>query len=721
MVYDLIIIGGGPAGAAAGVYAARKKIKVLLITKEFGGQSLVSDNIENWIGVKKITGFELAQMLEGHLRAQEDLEVIDGETVSKVEKSGEASGAVKFKVTTESGKIYETKTVLLAAGSRRRKLGVPGEDKFEGRGVAYCSTCLPPTEAIVANSSLRSIAEIERGQPVLTHDGTFRGVAETMTRDYDGELVEIRTRMFSEPVQLTPNHPVLATMITKGNGNAYWRDFSIAPPVWLRADQLTTQHSLLYPRILTHRDVDKISISDFLAVPVKDGMATYNRRSPTSVAVPNKIPVNGAFMRLAGYFIAEGSITSTGINFYFSKKEREFAQDVADMAMQLFQLKAHMKIEGSVLRVHLYSEIIRDLFELLFGKYAHNRKLPHWMVLLPQKKLAELIKGIYRGDGCKRKKDFCIVTNSRGLTYQLRDILLRLGIVPSIQRRSKEKLNKHPGKIGDRIIRFNHDKYHIIIGGSSLKRMGEVVDISHEKVKNRNRICRHFWIDDRYLYLPVRIIKRRLYSGKVHNLVVENNGTYVAKNFIVHNCDAPVFKDKVVAVIGGGNSGLEAVVDLFPYANKIYLIHRGDTLKGDPITQEEVKKNPKVEIILNAETQEIIGDKVVEKLSYKDKKTGETKELEVQGVFIEIGSVPNSEIVKDLVELNEYGEVIVDHKTQATSEKGIWAAGDITDVLYKQNNISAGDAVKAVLNIYDYLKSLSRPAAKTALAQNNSV
>ena len=313
-MYDLVIIGGGPAGVAAGVYAARKKLKVVLITESFGGQSLVSDEIQNWIGAVSISGFDLAKKLEDHLRAQEDIEIVDPDVVSKVEKiKPDASGVVHFKVTTREGKIFDARTVFIASGSRRRKLGVPKEKEFEGKGVVYCSTC-----------------------------------------------------------------------------------------------------------------------------------------------------------------------------------------------------------------------------------------------------------------------------------------------------------------------------------------------------------------------------------------------------------DAPIFKDKVVAVVGGGNSGLEAVVDLFSYASKIYLLHRRDELKGDPTTQEDVVSNPKVEVILNAETQEILGGKMVSGLKYKDTKTGEVKELNVEGVFVEIGSVPNSEIVKGLAEINKRGEIVVDHKTQATSETGIWAAGDITDVLYKQNNISAGDAVKAVLNIYDYLHSIDR-------------
>lgn len=306
-MYQLIIIGGGPAGVAAGVYAARKKMKTLLITDSFGGQSLVSADVRNWIGTKSVSGFDLGKMLEDHLRAQEDIEIVDGDRVALIERS-----PAGFSMKTEGGKSLEAEYVLLASGSRRRKLGVPGEQKFEGRGVAYCSIC-----------------------------------------------------------------------------------------------------------------------------------------------------------------------------------------------------------------------------------------------------------------------------------------------------------------------------------------------------------------------------------------------------------DAPLFKGKDVAVVGGGNAGLEAVIDLFPYAEKIYLLNRSDALKGDPVTQEKIRANDKVHIILGAETMEILGDQFVNGLKYKAISSGETKELPLGGVFVEIGIIPNSEIVKGLVEINEFGEVVVDHKTQATSCAGIWAVGDVSDVLYKQNNISAGDAVKAVLNIYDAIRKFS--------------
>lgn len=307
-MYDLIIIGGGPAGAASAIYAGRKKMKTLVITESFGGQSLVSDSIENWIGVKKMTGFDLAKMLEDHIRAQEGIEIKMPEKVTSVKKI--ESG---YEVSSDKNNNYQAKTIIITSGGRRRRLGVSGEDKFDGKGVSYCSTC-----------------------------------------------------------------------------------------------------------------------------------------------------------------------------------------------------------------------------------------------------------------------------------------------------------------------------------------------------------------------------------------------------------DAPVFKDKVVAVIGGGNAGLEAVVDLISYATKIYLINRGSELSGDPLTQEEVKKSGKVNIINNAEAQEIFGGEFVEGLKYLNKQNNQINDLPLDGVFVEIGSVPNSNFLNGLVEMNKVGEIIVDHKTGATSASGIFAAGDVTDEIYKQNNISAGDGVIAALSAYNYLLNIKK-------------
>lgn len=169
-------------------------------------------------------------------------------------------------------------------------------------------------------------------------------------------------------------------------------------------------------------------------------------------------------------------------------------------------------------------------------------------------------------------------------------------------------------------------------------------------------------------------------------------------------CDAPLFKDKEVVVVGGGNSGLEAVMDLLPYAKHVTLLHRNRSLKGDPATQEKaLTDGSKVTVVLNAEVSAIIGDQWVTGVTYRDAAAGAERQLPVEGVFVEIGLDPNSALVRGLVNVNDRGEVTVDPMTQATSRAGVWAAGDVTDGKYRQNNISAGDAVKAVLHIYETL------------------
>lgn len=181
-------------------------------------------------------------------------------------------------------------------------------------------------------------------------------------------------------------------------------------------------------------------------------------------------------------------------------------------------------------------------------------------------------------------------------------------------------------------------------------------------------------------------------------------------------CDAPLFSGKKVAVVGGGNAGLEAVQDLIPYAAEIYLFNHSDRIKGDQATFEKIKKSEKFkELILNAEVLEVAGDKFVSSLKYRDKQTKEEKTMALDGVFVEIGSVPNSEIVKDLVELDQWGQVVTDPRHASTSHPGIFAAGDITNDPYKQNNISAGDAVKAALAAYNYLlqRQKQSPAAES--------
>jgi alkyl hydroperoxide reductase subunit F len=166
------------------------------------------------------------------------------------------------------------------------------------------------------------------------------------------------------------------------------------------------------------------------------------------------------------------------------------------------------------------------------------------------------------------------------------------------------------------------------------------------------------------------------------------------------SCDGPLFDGMDVAVIGGGNAGFESAAQLLAYCKSVTLLNRSDVFRADEITVEKVLKNPKMTAIKNADILEIQGDKFVEGLIYKDKITGEEKELKVSGIFVEIGPIPNTDLVKDLVPLDKIGKIKIDAWSQKTEVPGIWAAGDCTNVLYHQNNIAAGDAVRAVEDIY---------------------
>lgn len=170
-------------------------------------------------------------------------------------------------------------------------------------------------------------------------------------------------------------------------------------------------------------------------------------------------------------------------------------------------------------------------------------------------------------------------------------------------------------------------------------------------------------------------------------------------------CDAPMFGEQDVVVIGGGNSAFEAVSQLLAYAKTVIIIQRSE-FRAEPILMEKILSNPKVKAITNVDLLEIKGDKFVTSLIYKDKKTGKIIELPTQGIFVEIGANPAVDFVKNsLVKLNEKEEIIIEPKTQKTNALGIWAAGDCTDGLYRQNNIAVGDAIKAVEDIYRFLKS----------------
>jgi alkyl hydroperoxide reductase subunit F len=168
------------------------------------------------------------------------------------------------------------------------------------------------------------------------------------------------------------------------------------------------------------------------------------------------------------------------------------------------------------------------------------------------------------------------------------------------------------------------------------------------------------------------------------------------------HCDGPLFKGKRVAVIGGGNSGVEAAIDLAGIVGQVTLIEFDTALRADAVLQRKLNSLKNVTVITNAQTTEITGDQKVNGLVYKDRASGELKTVELEGVFIQIGLVPNTDWLKGVVDLSKHGEIIVDAKGQ-TSVPGVFAAGDVTTVPFKQIIIAAGEGAKAALSAFDYL------------------
>lgn len=167
-------------------------------------------------------------------------------------------------------------------------------------------------------------------------------------------------------------------------------------------------------------------------------------------------------------------------------------------------------------------------------------------------------------------------------------------------------------------------------------------------------------------------------------------------------CDGPLFSGQDVAVIGGGNAAFESASQLAQYCKSVTIIHRGSEWKAEAITVEKVLARPNVSAIMNAETTEIYGEKFVQGLKYKDK-DGAEQNLPLAGIFVEIGQIPNTSMVEGVVELDNYKRIKIDYARQRTSVSGVWAAGDCTNVLYHQNNIASGDAVRAIEDLYNFL------------------
>ncbi len=192
-------------------------------------------------------------------------------------------------------------------------------------------------------------------------------------------------------------------------------------------------------------------------------------------------------------------------------------------------------------------------------------------------------------------------------------------------------------------------------------------------------------------------------GAKHRHLNIPGEEEYTGKG--VHycsTCDGPFYKGLSVAVIGGGNSGVEAALDLSGIAKDVTLIEFMPELKADQVLQQKLSERENIKVLKNSAVKEVKGSEFVEELMYTDRETEKATSIKVDGMFIEIGLSANSDIVKGLVEVNQIGEIVID-SSNMTSVKGIFAAGDVTTVKQKQIVIAVGEGAKAALGAFEYL------------------
>ena len=701
-LYDTIIIGSGPAGLTAAIYATRANLKTLVVAGQVaGGQLMLTTEVENYPGFPKgVLGPELMELWRQQAERFR-AEFVD-DNVTKVDFSGRP-----FKVWT-TDRMDEGKTVILATGANAKYLGLPSEERLKGRGVSACATCLPTGSTVVANAAPVAIESVGEGQRVLADDGTFQPVVGRGSRPYKGDLIRILPRYFhEEPTLLTPEHPVLATTLSKGVGTKY-RNWTWGEPEWVPAGELTLKHILLYPIVSETKDVSILRLSEFLRLERDaSGRVHFAREIASSRRLTNDLSLDGDFMRLAGYFLAGGTITDRGINFYSGLKDNAYVADVVSVIERLFGYRAAVKRDGAVRRIECDSGILRELFLMLFGKYSHEKSVPHWFLCLPTEKQAELVTGFWRRDGGTRALGFVLVTSSPKLAAQLKMMLLRLGVIPRVSRRSAEPLNKTKSVLNGREIRFKHDRFELEIGGAWLERACEILGVKHPLLSRRTRSHAHAWIRDGHAFLPIFELTRATYSGTVHNIAVAGRNTYVTSGATVHNCDGFFFKGQDVIVVGGGDTAMEESLYLAKLCKSVTVVHRRNEFRASKIMQDRLFKTPNIKVMWDSEVVDVLGDQRVDAVRIRNVKTGATTDLAVRGLFLAIGHTPATDVFATHLDLEKDYVVLRprDGLSTATSVDGVFAAGDVHDFRYRQAVTAAGFGCMAALDAQHWLQT----------------
>jgi PHP family Zn ribbon phosphoesterase len=459
--------------------------------------------------------------------------------------------------------------------------------------------CLLPDTFLHTNSGIKMIKDIVVGDKVYTHKGVLRKVSHTFNREYQGKVYNIKPYYFSLGLQTTSEHPFYAiktkwcpnmshTICKKDcayikSKNCSHKYFENYHPEWVQVKDIKKGNIVIFPRF-NEKTIDKneLDISKFInsSKYKLDGKYIFLDHSRAK-KIPKLIKIDKNFCRLIGYYISEGYTDNRdSISFCFARHEEKYIKDLKFLMKRVFNLSSpriYQRENSNGTEIIYFSKILAKIFSKLFynnsnTRRAHTKCLPLWMLSLPIEKQVEVFRGWWRGDAG--------VTVSRDLMNQMKIVLLRLGIIPSISIQTKEYFNNRPSHkhtIGDRVIRAQHDSFSFHNLSFFQDLFGLLEDPCLEKFKTKiNR--RHGWIDEKYVYLPVRDIEIKNYKGKVYNLEVEKDNSYLSEFATVHNCMTPWFG------VFGSKSGFDSLEECFEdYTKYIYAMETG--LSADPATR----------------------------------------------------------------------------------------------------------------------------------------
>ncbi|MBU1090939.1 MAG: hypothetical protein KKC42_03760 [Candidatus Omnitrophica bacterium] len=472
--------------------------------------------------------------------------------------------------------------------------------------------CLLPDTLIHAQNALKKIKEINKGDLVYTHKLNYRKVTKVLKRPYKGKIYHIKPYYFRAGLKTTPEHPFyiiktykncrLTEGICRPNCSAlneckrkYFQSYN---PLWCQAKDIEKGDIIIFPRFKNDmQNIKNIEISQFINSSdfILGNGKIYPKGNKVS-KINNGVRINKEFCRLAGYFISEGYTNNRDcIAFSFRANELNYIKDVKKLMQSSFGIslsKLQVKKSAKGIELVYYSKILLKLFSKLFytnplEKKAYSKSVPNWMLSLPLDKQAEIVRGWWRGDTG--------YTSSRTLMNQMKKIFLRLGIIPSIVVDSKEEhKNRGRHKIGKREIFARYDSFHF----SNLSFFQDdcrlLEDVCFKKFKTKLK-RRHGWIDEKYIYTPVRDIEVANYKGNVYNLEVDKDNSYVSEFAIIHNCWTPWFS------LFGSMSGFDRIEDCFEdQTPKIFALETG--LSSDPAMNWRLSALDKYSLISNSDS-----------------------------------------------------------------------------------------------------------------------